>query len=184
MEFPAAAAKFPAADSRTSMANRRNLRMRNCLTWRRTCGLRVEVSVIRAATLYIVFALAGTPAATDMCIAWCDATPAGSGAATCLSKTTGSGVPVMTMRQHGCDTLPMVNPFLREDSRQIAGGPVSNHAVNGEWHACQSPALDNGPVQSVPAQFMRSAHTQRWHKCIGRTPIVAAAIRPSTAIVL
>ena len=116
--------------------------------------------MIRAATLYVVFALAGTPAATDMCIAWCDATPAGSGAATCHNRTTGTGAPVMTMRQHGCDTLLMVNPFLREDSRQIAGGSVSNHAVCVEYATYRSPALDNGPDAGASGQFLRSACTQ------------------------
>ena len=116
--------------------------------------------MIRAATLYIVLALAGTPAATDMCIAWCDATPAGFRAATCHSRTTGTGAPVMAMRQHGCDTLPVINPFLREDSRQIAGGSVSNHAVSGDFHPYRSSALDHSPKLSASAEFLQSTPPQ------------------------
>jgi hypothetical protein len=93
--------------------------------------------VIRAATLYIVFALAGTPTAADICIAWCDATSPVSTAATCHHRTTSYGTPMVAMPEHGCDQRLVVNPFVRENPRHVAKGSASNHADVAAGHAAE-----------------------------------------------
>jgi hypothetical protein len=86
--------------------------------------------VIRTTTLFLVLALAGTPAATALCLGKCgvDAPPTGT-AATCHQRTTREGMPGLLAGEHGCDDLLQAEPFVREDVQRNASGSASDHAV-------------------------------------------------------
>jgi len=86
--------------------------------------------VIRTTTLLLVLVIAGTPAATTLCIGKCDAEAAPGGtAAPCHHRSTSDGKPGILDATHGCDDRLQAEPFVREDVQRIASGSATDHAV-------------------------------------------------------
>jgi hypothetical protein len=102
--------------------------------------------VTRTPTLLLVLALAGTPVATTLCIAWCDAEAAtGDTAATC--HKTSEGLPgVLAMAERGCDTRLQAEPFVREDVQRLASESVTSHAAAAIDQPVPSLAPLNAPI--------------------------------------
>lgn len=86
--------------------------------------------MIRTTILFLVLTLAGTPAATALCIGKCEADAPSTGtAAACHQRATREGMPGVLAGEHGCDTQLQAVPFVREDVQRIASGSASDHAV-------------------------------------------------------
>ena len=91
--------------------------------------------MIRATTLLIVLSLTGTPTATSLCIAWCDArTSLGTAGADCHHQSMTTSGPGLVAKGHECDELLQGTPFVREDPLRIASGSASDHVVMAAQH--------------------------------------------------
>ena len=103
--------------------------------------------MIRATTLLIVLTLTGTPTATSLCIAWCGehTSPGAAGAGCHRETTTTRGTPRLVAREHECEELLLVAPFLREDLQRVASEFAPDHAVVVVGHLGLSEEANSRP---------------------------------------
>lgn len=121
--------------------------------------------MIHTTTLLLVLALAGSPAATTLCIGWCDAEAAfGGTAATCHHRTTSEGMPGIQAAEHGCDTRLKAEPFVREDAQRTASGSAVDHVVVFVGHLLAAPT----PEAAYGALFATASVPRATHATVLR----------------
>ena len=123
----------------------------------------VGTGVIRTTSILIVLALAGTPTATSLCIAWCGThTLPGSEPASCDRPSSGThGTPGLTGNAHACDELLQSAPFVTEVLQRAGVDGGLDHAP-ASWQNAIAPGdraiarPTGGHGASPPPGFARS----------------------------